>query len=509
MQAAIAASSVWESARSPSCRVTVDWNKDGTYEDDISAYVIAIEVTDEAVSRDAAGSSVAASVASKAVVVVNNMSGRFSPNRGGSVVGTSGGYLAPITIELGFGSDYLPQLTGYILRPQENAKDRTVTFGCVDRWVALKRKRLSSPPFRAYRVDQLISEWLTRSGFTAAPHNFTSSLEVSERIVDWAWLDDDPVADDLIRLVEADGGIVWFTKAGVLAYKTATWPARDGASGYTFTTQWFSDLAPRWDFDSVYEEVIVRVRPRVIAVTQPIWSTDEDITVEPASTRDIVAHFREPSYALAKPEYNTKPELSDWLAVTSANQVMESGGASQVTVTLRTPAGADIHATTPPGAHNAQSVTVRLVNAHASQRAYVRKLQIRGNPIVSIKEFEEKDAAATVNQTLSIDNIYIQNRAHAQAIAKARRYRHETPRYALSIKGVPAQPHLEVYDRVTVTETATTGISADFYVVRVLHRFGGGAYTQDFDLVKRGSYTPREDYFKINTTALGAGRLWY
>lgn len=495
-----------EAIRRPVKKIEIAW--DGNAYTDESARVVALDGVSEITAPDAGASAVGAAIADSCRIVLNNTDNRFSANNSSAALyaqlnrnanpNNAGGYFRPVRVSLGFynsgGSpEYLQVFQGVIINPQERWQDRTYTLDCLDRWAVLKRKRASTGLFENKRTDELIQEWLNASGL-----GYAANLEKSERLIRWAWLGDDSIAEDMIRLVEADGGLVYFDYAGTLQYKTASWFARNTASVETFTTARFEALEPEWDFDQVYDRVTVHVTPRYVAVASVLWSSDEVITLEPSGQRVIEAHFREPAYTVVTPGYNQIPASSDWEALTAANQALENGsGGSLLTVALSNVL--------------AQSATVTLTNGSATQRMYVTKLQLRGQPVVAGKEIlVNEPSSGSATQVLSLDNPYYQSRTQAEAVAKALQHRFRYPRQTVQLTGVPARPHLDVTDRVTVQET-DTGISRDFFIARKQYRFSlSDGYVEDYDLVDAADYLPYSNYFVIGTTGLGtAGRYFW
>jgi len=495
-------------SRRPVKKIEIAW--DGVTYVDESARVISIAGVSEITAPDAGLSAVGASIADACTVILNNTDRRYGANNPSAALysllnrtanpANAGGYLRPIRISLGFVNSsgtpqYLQVFQGVIVKPAERWGERTYELECLDRWVLLRRKRASTGLLLNRRPDELIQEALNASAL-----GYASSLEPSERIIEYAWLDDDPIADELVRIVTADGGLIWFRWDGTLMYASSSWPARNTTSVYTFTTQRFEALEPEWDFDQVYDQISVRCQPLYPGLLETIWESGEEIVIEPGGTRAITAQWRQPAYAVVDPlAYSTDEDATDWIARTSANQPMESGGASLVTVALSNV--------------KAQRCTVMLTNTDTSRRAYIGRLRIRGQLLVPGQEIHA--AAGSGDQVLSIDNEYVQNRAHAQAIADALRQRFRRPRQTVRLSGVPAQPHLEVTDRVTVTETST-GINRDFFIARKAYRFSADdGYVEDYDLVDVADFTEHSNYFRMGTSVYGgpgvsgAGRVWY
>lgn len=501
----------WDSAnRRISQRVRIAW--DGTTFVDESAYVQSLRGTSELTSRDNGASGLGPAIADSCEIIFRNTGGRFSPNRstgpyynsirpiladGVTRNANAGGYFRPVTVETGFNGSFLPAFTGVIVNPEEQWTERRIRLECQDRWVPLNRKTGKTAVYQNLRTDQILQEWLNVSGL-----GYSASLEKSPRTIAWAWLAEDSIGQDMTRLTEADGGLIYFDRSGIFRYRNPTWLLRQTTSQHTFLVNRFKSLAPALDFAGVRDKVTVTVKPRYRGLQTTIWELGEEISLEPSGTRTIEANFQEPVFAISSPAYRSKATDSDWEALSAANHPLESGtDASRLTVALSN--------------QTAQFATVTLTNTDTVHRLYVRRLKIRGNPIVSGKELlVTVPSGATSSQSLSLDNPYFQDLVQGEAVGEAAYQYRRYPRQTVTIQGVPAIPHLEIGDRVTVTET-TTGISRAFFIVRYEWRYSAGdGFKQDFDLIDAVGIASYADYFRIGLSALGpsgtsnGGRLY-
>lgn len=489
--------------RVPSHKVEVAW--DGSTFVNESGYVISVNGVSELTSPGNGLASVGRSVADSCTIVLDNTSGRFSPNNSASALYSAisraaapqnaGGYLRPVRVELGFSAGRLRVFTGVIVNPDERWADKELVLTCKDRAYLLNRRRVSTALLENKRPDELIAAWLTASGF-----GYSSSLEVSERVIRYGWLDDESIGQDCDRILEADGGIGYFDRNGTYVYKSASWPARSTTSVYTFTVARFEELEPDWSFDEQFGTVAVTVRPRYVAQQAVIWEGPADLSVAPnGGVETLTAHFRDPVVSVTTPAYSTTEGDSDWVARNAANALLETVGVSDVTVSVT-------------GTY-AQSRTVTITNNNATQRAYLTRLQIRGQLLPA--DAEQRAYAGSGGQVATLDNPYVQTTAHGQAVADARLQRHTAIRQTVALRNVPAQPHLDVADRVTVRE-ADTGIDRAFFIGRISYSYQAGDYNFDqIDLIDAADWAAHSSYFIVGTSAFGdsgvsgSGRLWY
>lgn len=482
-------------------QVEVAW--DGTNYVDESAYVVSVSGVSELTDPGNGLASVGRSVADSCSIVLENTSGRFSPNNAASALygvisraaapQNAGGYLRPVRVNLGFTGGRLRVFTGVIVNPDERWAKKEVVLTCKDRWFPLNRRRVSTALLENQRPDKLIAAWLTASGL-----GYATDLNVSERVIRYAWLDDESVGADIDRLLEADGGIGYFDRDGTLVYRSASWPARTATSVFAFSVARFEELEPDWSFDEQFGTVVVTVRPRYVAQQAVIWEGPADLSVGPGETATLTAHFRDPVVAVTDPAYSATEAESDWVARNAANALLETGGVSAVTVSVSGTA--------------AQSRTVTVING-STQRAYLTRLQLRGQSLPA--DAEQRAYAGSGGQVATLDNPYVQTIEHGQAVADARLQRHSAIRQTVALRNVPAQPHLDVADRVTVTET-DTGIDRDFYLGRIQYTYEPGNYVFDqIDLIDAADWAAYSTYFIVGTSAYGdsvvsgAARLWY
>lgn len=482
-------------------KVEVAW--DGLNYVDESAYVVTVTGVSELTDPGSGLASVGRTVADSCAITLDNSTGRFSPNNATAALyplisraaapQNAGGYFRPVRVELGFLSGRLRVFTGVIVNPDERWAERQVVLTCRDRWLPLVRKRVSTALQQDKRPDELIAAWLTASGL-----GYGSSLEISERVIAYGWLDDESVGEDINRLLEADGGLCYFDRDGTLIYKSGSWAARPAASVYTFTVSRVEALEPDWSFDERLDRVAVTIRPRYAARYATLWEGPADLSVGPGETITLTAHFRDPVLAVANPAYSTTEADSDWVARNAANALLETAGASSVAVTVS-------------GTY-AQSRTVTITN-NAAERAYLPQLRLRGQALPA--DAEQRVYAGSGDQVATLDNPYVQTIDHGQALADARLARQQVVRQTVALRGVPAQPHLEVADRVTVTE-ADTGIDREFFIGRIAYSFGARYVFDTIDLIDAADWaTYAGNYFIIGTSAYGgsgvtgAARLWW
>jgi len=422
---------------------------------------------------------------------------RFSPtNANGPLYSKIGGgklRMMRAYIEMGYeqaGSpQYVPVMAGYIVEPEENYRARTVQFSIRDRAAAAILSRDSTVLYENVSARSYI-ETLAALLDRDPPGPGERDIDLGTVLHPFAWLDDEPIWDEMRDLALANGGRVWYDNAGKLHFETLGHLVRPQTnswedptvSQYTFTTNRFQECNPRYDPEDVINHVIVEAVPLYVSTLQLVYSAGEVYVVPPADSLTVEARHRWPVRSVVTPVEGT-----DFVALTA-------GG---------TDISGDV--TVSPSTKAARS-TLTISNRNSSYTAYMYVLQLRGYPLLAEQavRVEVEDATSIAQhgrRTERIRSSYIRSRAQAEAIARFRLARYKDPPLTLTLAGAPAAPWLEAGDRVTVVESLT-GISDDFFIAVIRWEYDGGI-EQTLDLVRAGDLYPYTDYFQMGTTKFG------
>ncbi|NLE76315.1 MAG: hypothetical protein GX605_06130, partial [Chloroflexi bacterium] len=282
------------------------------------------------------------------------------------------------------------------------------------------------------------------------------------------------------------GGMVWFSKAGVLTFRDGAAWAANTVSQHTFTTG--TDLAEAWRETDIWNHVVVRWGGGRVARLTELWAQNETLLLRPGEVRAVRARFSQPAYAVSSPvaDVDYKATFYD---------------GSEGTASLGVSATA-----------YAQRATVTLTNGGA-RPLYVTRLRLRGWP-VDFQDEEEAEAedASSIGRygrrTLPVRMLYVQSKGQAEAVADFLLARYRSPRatYRLTARAIP---WLEVGDRVTVN-IAATGHNEDFFIVGLGTAFDvGGGYRHTYELLRCSDLLPYSDWFVVGATAYGAAGRWF
>ena len=492
-------------------RFRCDWADDGfaslgTWTDE-STYVLSVRGNMEAIGMRRPIAAVGRGVANVVYVTCQNPeetggnSGfRFSPsNSNGSLyaqIGDGAVNMKRAQFEIGIYDgatpEYLAQITGYIVDLKENYKGRTVTFEIRDRAADAVLTRAST----ALQTEKKASEYMAtlaalfdRDAIAGGDQVFDDGLAA----VTYYWLEDEAVWDEMGDVAEAHLGRIWFDKDGDLHFDDGGHFVKPNSDSWddpttsqaTFTTSTFAELNPRYEFNSIYNHVIVEYQSRYQGYVQGIFTASDTVIVQPAASNHVYhAKFDHPATSVTTPAQNT-----DYVAV------HPGGGILSPTVSINQTFAA--------------SAELYLTNNSAGYPCYFTQLGLRGSPLLTQEpiKYEAEDATSISDygrRTWTIrNNPYIQTYRHAQMIADFLLARFKDPVQVIELRGVPARPWLEVGDRVTVTETLTD-IDEDYWVGKIGWRWSPkGTYTQDLTLMRIADMFSAEDYFIIGTSKYG------
>jgi len=481
-------------------KLLVDWDGDGNLTDE-TAYLV--EMSGEMAVVDEQGPSpLGSTVASSLSFTLDNTSGRFSPFKAGSAPGTSAGYGCRVAAEIGYTftsggatvTETVRMFTGTLEAPEESGYPARVAFRALGYEALAKEQRKSTPLHIGERSDAYLialGALLTGDLGWANGHPKTGA-----RIIPYAWLDDESIREECLRVASAEAGRFYWDKEGKRRFEPWSYlltAPHSTSSQFTFTTAHFQNIQPAVDYTSVIDQVVVKWRPRVQGGLIVVYEHQEPIELDPGGSTTIWATFDGPVPAgqLVNPIAGT-----DYTARTAGY----ADKTQDVTVTLGSVDGTD---------RFAQRVAVTLENTDSNSVVFVDGLTIRGYGVVASAEqtYDTGEPEGVVApRVLTIDNVYIQTAAAAEAVGEALKARLGAPRRVVTLERVPAIPWLEVADRVTVADSQT-GVSGDFYITGFTWEYP--KMTMSFTLLDVTNLFPHTDYFVVGTTALGDGRCWY
>jgi len=489
------------STRVPAFRVRIDWARDGWGNEgswtDESTRVRSLSISQQIANTRKGGVAILGNaVAGQATLTLSNDDGRlYTHNSGGALYSyiQDGKMLGiPVEIELGFGSDKLPQFSGYICQPSIGIKGGVATIQLQDRaWDYIHRKHSTTLQLNQYADDYLG----TLNGLVPAGIRASTDFDRGLYPMMFSWLDDESIWAEMSRVAVAQGGMIWFEKDGTLKFRDGSYFARTTSSEYTFTVA--RELRETWRPQDVWNHVIVKWGGGRVAAETEIWALPEPLShpILPGESETIKARFRYPVYAVTTPVADTDYAATAYDGTDGTDDLSVTDGAGG-----------------PPTTY-AQRADPVLTN-NGSKPLYLTKLRLRGWPVdfQDEQQVEVEDSTSIDRygrRTLEVRLTYDQGKSQAEAIGDFLLARYKIPRATYQLR-VPARPWLEVGDRITVNVTKT-GVNEDFFIVGLDTAFSvPSGYMHTYTLLRAADLLPYSDWFIVGTTALGtAGRYFY
>ena len=425
-------------------------------------------------------------------------------------------------VEMGFYSgstaERLRQITGYIVDFSETNTQGTVMFEIRDRAAMYALCQAST----TLQVDVSADDYITNiaqladaaddvmSGVPSdTPVSVFDSLTGGGQVeygmipMDYAWMDDESVWREMADVAEAQLGRVYFDKAGnfrfedgahLVAPVNVLGKAHRGAdlidpatSQFTFDTSDFGACNPEYDYNSLFNHVIVEYFPRYVSVTQSVYEASETYVIPPEGSLTVKAEFRYPVSSVVTPVAET-----DYQANTSSGRDMNA----DLTLTL---------------ANYATFSQITMANANADYAMYMTVLQLRGTPVLPYPacKYEVEDTASIGiygRRTKKINNPYIQSYRHAQMVGDYLLARFKSPVQQVSLTGCRGVPWLECGDRVTVESDNLDDTYNEYLIGRIAWSYGPNQpYRMDFDLLRASDLFSITDYFVVGVSVYGGG----
>lgn len=496
------------SSRTPSIRLLVDWANVGFANvaswTDESQYVLSARGEMQALDYGKSISAIGAGVSNVVYVTCRNpkvTSGgsgfRFSASNANgplyAYIGDGKIHMTRAIVQIGLSGEYLRQITGYIVDAPEDYANRQVIFEIRDRAVEFALSRHASTLFTnttAKAYLQYLCGILDKDLVATSDQQFDNGLVE----IEYAYLDNERVWEEMGLVAEAQAGRIWFDKDGDLHFDDGAHFVKPGLNAWddptisqaTLSTADFLACNPRYPANTVYNHIQVEYQPRYIAIEQNIYTASETNIIPASGTREIICEFTYPVDSIITPVPNT-----DYVAVTSGGTNITSG----ITIKLTS---------------NANQATLTISNNNAAFAAYLVKLELRGYPLLSEQpsRYEIEDATSIAQygrRTYSIRNPYVQSYRHGEMVGGLLSARYKTPVQNITLRGVRGLPWLEPGDRITVEEELA-GVNEDYFIGKINWSFAPNqGYTMTLELMRAADLYPHTDYFVIGTSRYGMG----
>lgn len=475
----------------PVVRVYADWDLDGDYSDadeDISGYVLRVSIAHRLLDAVYGLPVLGGGRVSTASLTLLNPAHRFTPENASGLAGTYASiaqrkaYRVPVKIEMGYrdavnGAEVLTQFVGQVENadPNERAGQRMLVYTCKGLDGFIERHRIYSTVREDQRVDQLIAHYLTAAGLTA------QQLDKAVTTLPFAWANGEPLLDLLRAFAAADGGWLYWDKAGVARYERAThW--LESADSLTPQATLTGAVATQQRNEALYRNVFSSVRasytPMARGPLRVVYTNDDVVEVPPAASTTITCEFTQPCSTVRTPVVQT-----DYSPASPAGSDMASHCSLTMTAT-------------------ATRAELTVTNSHASIPLYLYRLRIRGY-IIAVGDAQEVRAETALTlidgqRDHEVSNPWLVRPEQAAFVARRMLTLLERPREIVTWTGRLC-PWLELGDLVTVQNSAQ-GLDTTAYVVGLHPSYAGGALRMDAELLPQANVFPGGDYFALGTS---------
>lgn len=306
---------------------------------------------------------------------------------------------------------------------------------------------------------EVVQALLTAGGVTEAVDIDVGSVPVGPH-----WKENQPLLPAIQEMEEHEFGRFYETKDGGYRFEERYARLANGVQATITDT-------PAGSFPSMnasMEDSLRRIYNRATATLHPYVAPTETTVLWEASTQDV--HYLAPGASATYIAKYSDGYVDPWTTPVSGTDVISATGTLVVSNVSK----------------RAQSMVFTVTNTHVSQPATLTTLQARGEAWVEGQELEVEATDDDGKRTYPLSSPYYTSREYAlrscQLVVQAQKDPH--PLLTFSIPSISsdvyseAAARLDVSDRVTVNlnELSTKfGLaSADYFIERVRHSFGGG-----------------------------------
>lgn len=423
----------------------------------------------------------------RATVELRNAHSRYSPDNPSASLyaytASGGARNKPIRISACITGNSAVLFTGYIRDLRERAAENRVILECEDLAALLSDLKLSSSLYCDITTGCYVETILQLAGLAASQYR----VEKGYVMLPFAWMDDEPVWQELGLVAEVEGGRVYIDSEGVLNFQDAAHTYFLSGSYPVLTCSHFADLQPEYDWRSHYNVINVEYFGRDIGPHRVIYETPAAVVVHPGETQRIVARLDTPAVYVDIPQPNV-----DYYALSRGGMDISS----QVTLSTSV---------------YAQRVVLEWTN-NSDFTAFISGIQLTGLPVTGIfAGVASASSASSVAKWGKLvwefpENPYLQDVISAQYIADFLRDRLSTPQRIWTLRDLPGSLDFLPGKRVAVREERT-GASVVGIITDAEWKLGPG-FSVDLRVAAPNLFTC-SDYFKIDESEWGGSRLWY
>lgn len=433
-------------------------------------------------------------------VTLANVNNRFSMDRAESILYpyrlVGGAYHKKCRITVTVDNVSHVAFMGYVKNTAVDYKKNQVTFTVWD-IAEILRQKFSTPMLRGALEHDVVISYLLLAGLVDGTHfisptwaashgGTTATIDYSSTPIEYSWLDDEPVWDEIVDLAQASGARIYITKEGMVRYEKG-WQWTRSVLTETLTPELFQDFVPEQDDKSFYDEVQVTFTERSAGEgAGELWKLQRSRVILPGQTENITARYRYPAIDIAVPVAGTHYFL----------RYLNGGdatGSVSIDYTL-----------------NACQADITIINPTA-QAVVFSQSRILGQALIGRPAEQVKRSFANnlFNRRVDIrENPYVQTKLQAEAIAHFMAWWYSFPKTIYTIKGVRGVASRKLGDQMRVVHE---GVTYEGIVIKIEWRIGiinsAFAYMQDIKMIQN-VFT--DSHFVVGVDTLGGGKgVWH
>jgi hypothetical protein len=484
--------------RSVNIQVAFQWNG-STWTDETAYFVSAKGALEYMPPNEAYQSNKA--VIQQATITLANTNYRFSEDNPSSPIypynNTGGAYhrKARLTCTIDTQANAVI-FSGYVKGVQEDVKRNQITFTLWDIGEIL-RKKYSTIMLKGLLEHEVVIYYLTLAGlqdgndfispaYANSHGGVTATIDYSPDPVDYSWLDDETIWDELVDVAQASGARLYVTKEGMVRFEKG-WQWTRHSIAETVSQEVYQEFGPEADDKAYYDEVVIGYTERSPGNSQDeLWKLEQSRSIYPGKTETINARFSYPATDVVIPQPN-------------------------VHYFIRTPSGQDLSGSVSVGLQIYAQQAIFTITNTSSSLVIFSQGRITGVPLVGRPAEQVKKTFGNLyNRRLEVrENPYVQTKVQAEAIASFLAWWYSTIKKTYNVKGLRGDPKRALGNCMQIkSDTSRTYqgliIKLEWKISVINNAF---AYTQDARLVQD---VFSDSYFIIGFDSLGGSKkLWH
>ena len=355
-------------------------------------------------------------------------------------------------MQVGFSDTNVSKFAGSTEKIDPKIKDDSVHIYAYDWATLLKDYKIEETYYENLRTDEIIQQLAGLAGIDSSKID----LEIGYLTIEFAWFPEGSIWYYITQIAEAEGGMVFFDKDGILTFWNRLHFKSSDESVYDFSFDTnILELDYKVSKDRVKNKIEVKANPKKRLEDKTIYSIQDDVPIINAGeTTEVWAQY---FYGLeiSVPALNVQVPT---IGVDILGNAQADGG------------GADMSAYLSISSYSIfrESIKMNIINNHSTDTIYVTTINITGDPIViksRIESIEDDQPSQSIYgvQLLEIDNDYLDDADYAETLASQRLEELKDPLDFIKIETVGV-PFLEVGDKVTV-QKSFDGTTEDFYII--------------------------------------------